>query len=185
MLQIRFAGSAPDVGEYHYAFPSDCLPWSTRAGSFVVEAPPPQEDAPTACAALAEERSRLGRSFATGDRSGHARWFTGRPARVMAGGVGGNRVPLIVPEPAALATWLSVASNLRNVNLASLDEVDKLGDPSESLAQRAKQASAGGAMVVYLSKNSRQGSAKEMWSPKTIRDRNVGPLVDGMIAEAE
>ena len=60
-----------------------------------------------------------------------------------------------------------------------------LDDPSESLARRAEQASAGGKMAVFASKHSRQRSVKAMWSPKTVRARKVGPLVGGMIAEAE
>ena len=84
----------------------------------------------------------------------------------MAGGVGGNRLLLMAPEPVSWATWLTASSDLRNVNRASLAEVDKLEDPSESLAQRAKQVSAGGKMAVFSPKTSRQRKVKAMWSPK-------------------
>ena len=83
------------------------------------------------------------------------------------------------------ATWLIAPSNLRNVNRASLAEVDKLEDPSEYLAQRAKQVSAGGKMVVYSPETSRQRRVKGMWSPKSVRAHKVGTLVDGVITEEE
>ena len=37
MLQVRLGGDAPNVGERHFAFPSDCLPWSTRQGFFEID----------------------------------------------------------------------------------------------------------------------------------------------------
>ena len=55
MLQIECAGVAPRAGEYRYAFSSDCLPWATNGGSFVIDAPPPREEVPRACAALVDE----------------------------------------------------------------------------------------------------------------------------------
>ena len=103
----------------------------------------------------------------------------------MAGGVGGNRLLLMAPEPVSWATWLTASSNLRNVIRASLAEVDKLDDPPESLAQRAKQVSAGGKMAVYSSKTSRQRQVKDIWSPKPVRAHRVGPMVDGVIMEGE
>ena len=83
------------------------------------------------------------------------------------------------------ATWLIAPSNLRNVNRASLAEVDKLEDPSEYLAQRAKQVSAGGKMVVYSPKTSRQRQVKDPWSPKSAGAHKVGPMVDGVTAGEE
>ena len=107
----------------------------------------------------------------------------GCPARVACGGVGGNRVLLLTPEPVSRDIWMAV--NLRNVNFASMAEVDKLGDPLESLPQRAKQKSAGGAAVAYASKNRAQRRANPMWSQSTARERKVGPLVDGQIVAEE
>ena len=37
MLRRRMAGAAPDVGECHSAFPSDCFPWSSTDGMFVMD----------------------------------------------------------------------------------------------------------------------------------------------------
>ena len=128
---------------------------------------------------------RLDRRFANGDNAGYVRWFTGCPVRAMAGGVGGNRLLLMVPEPASWATWLTASSNLRNVNRASLAEVDKSDDPSGSLAQRAKQVSAGGKMAVHPPKTSRQRRVKDIWSPKSAKARKVGPMVDGVIMEEQ
>ena len=83
MLQVQLAGAAPNVGVYHYAFPSDCLPWSTHNGSFVIDGPVPPDETPAACAALAEEWNRLDRPYARGDQSGRARWLPGCPVRVV------------------------------------------------------------------------------------------------------
>ena len=84
-----------------------------------------------------------------------------------------------------MATWLTASSNLRNVNRASLAAVDKLEDPSKSLAQRAKQVSAGGKMVVYSPKTSCQRRVVDMWSPKSARAHKVGLMVDGSVAGEE
>ena len=91
----------------------------------------------------------------------------------------------MTPEPASWAAWMEVSPNLRNFNLASLAEVDRLDEPAESLAQRAKRRSAGGVMVVYSSKFGRQCRVKPMWSPRSVRSRRVGPLVDGSILHEE
>ena len=156
VLQIHFAGTAPNVGEYHSAFPSDCLPWSTHNGSFEIGARAPRDEIAEACAALVGEWKALGRAYARSDRMGQARWLPGCPVRVSCGGVGGNRMLLFTPEPASWVLWLEVSSNLRYVNLASLAEVDWLDDPAESPSQLAKQKSAGGVMAAYSSKNSAQ-----------------------------
>ena len=91
----------------------------------------------------------------------------------------------MAPEPVSRATWLTASSNLRNVNRASLAEGDKLEDPPEPLAQRAKQVSAGGKMMVYSPKTSRQRRATDTWSPKSARAHKVGPMADGVVAEEE
>ena len=120
------------------------------------------------------------------------RWLVGpRPlvARLSSprgsGGVGGNRMLLVTPEPASRVTWLEASSNLRNVNSASIAEADRLNGPAESLARRAKQKSAGGKMVLYSPNRSRQCRVKPMWSPRSVRSHEVGPLVDGSILHEE
>ena len=81
MLQARVAGAAPNVGEYHYAFPSDCLPWSTRDGSFVIDSAVPPDFVVETRETLVNEWSALGRAYARGVRGGHARWVPDvRPA---------------------------------------------------------------------------------------------------------
>ena len=73
MLQVRFAGTAPNVGEYHYAFPSDCLPWATRNGFFAIECAVSSDDLMETCETLVNEMKSLGRADARGVRGGHAR----------------------------------------------------------------------------------------------------------------
>ena len=114
-----------------------------------------------------------------------AHWVAGCPVRASCGGVGGNRLLLLTPELVSWALWMEVSSNLRNVNFASLAEVDKLNDPQESLPQRAKQRSAGGMMVAYASKNNAPSMVSPMWSPSSVPERKVGPLVDGRIISEE
>ena len=55
MLQAQFAGAAPNVGEHHYASPSDCLPWSTRNGFFEIGDPASFDVISEACSVLAQE----------------------------------------------------------------------------------------------------------------------------------
>ena len=101
------------------------------------------------------------------------------------GGVGGDRLLLMTPEPVSWDIWLAVLSNLRNVNFASLAEVDKLGAPLESLSQRAKQGPPGGTMAIYASKNSAQCTVGPMWLLDTVRQLGAGPLVGGQIVVEE
>ena len=61
--------------------------------------------------------------------------------------------------------------------MTPLVEVDRLGDPQESLAQRAKQQSSGGTMVVYPSKNSSRVNLSPMWSEGTALERAVEPAI--------
>ena len=166
-------------------FPSDCLPWPARNGSFVIDGPVPPEKIPDACAALVEERNHLARPCARGEQSGRARWVPGCPVRLLGGGVGGNCMLLLTPEPASWCLWLEASSNLRNVNLASFAEVDMSDDPAESFSQRAKQKSAGGVMIAYSPKDNAQRRSNPMWSPKTMRSRRVGPSADGLILREE
>ena len=132
MLRVRLAGVAPDMGGYHSAFPSDCLPWSTSQGNFVINAEVSYEDRAATCERLVTEWKCLGQEAARGDRSGRARWVPGCPVRVARGGVGGNRLLLLTPGPVTWELRPAATANLRNVNLASLAEVDKLNNPFES-----------------------------------------------------
>ena len=145
----------------------------------------PRDEIPDARAALVGEWKGLDRSCARGERRGRPRWLPGCPVRVSCGGVAGNRMLLLTPEPASRALCLEVSSNLRNVNLASLAEVDRIGDPAESLSQRAKQKSAGGLMAAYSPKISAQFRANPVWPPRSARLRKVGPLADGLIPQEE
>ena len=130
---------------------------------------------------LVGEWKDLGRAYVRGDREGHARWLPGCPAHVSCGGVGGNRLILLTPEPASWDRWLEASANLRNVNLASLAEVDKLGEPSAPLPPRAKQKSPGGTMAVYAPKDSAQRRVNPTWPPRSVRKHEAGPCVDGLI----
>ena len=86
---------------------------------------------------LARERKNFEGAFMRGDTSGYALWAPGCPVRVSLGGVGGNRLSLLPPEPASWELRSEVTSNRRNVRLASM-AADELKSPTESLAQRAK-----------------------------------------------
>ena len=73
-----------------------------------------------------------------GEPSGYARWIPGCPIRVSLGGVGGNRLLVLTPEPASRELWAGVTSHHRNVRSASLVAVDESKSPTESLARCAK-----------------------------------------------
>ena len=174
MLQVRFAGTAPNVGEYHCAFPSDCLPWSTCNGFFVIGAAVSPGSLVETCETLVKGRKGSGRAYAHGVRGGHARWVPGCPVRVSGGGVGGYRLLLLAPGPVSWNLWLAVPPNLRNVNFASLAEVDRLGEPLEALSRRAKQKFPRGT-TNGAPKNSAPRMVNPTWSPKSARERKVGP----------
>ena len=169
MLQVRLGGAAPNVGGRHIAFPSDCLPRPTRQGFLVIDKEAPPESRVATCEKLASEWKSLDQAFVRGVRTGHPRWVPGCPVRLSCGGVGGNRMLMLTPEPVSREPWLAVTVRHRNVNLASLAEVDKLNDPSESLSQRAKQKSAGGPTAAYSSKNSSPRGVNPVWSSRTAR----------------
>ena len=137
------------------------------------------------CETLVNECKSLGRANARGVRGGHARWVSGFPVRAPCGGVGGNRLLLLTLEPVSWGLWLEVSSNLRNVNFASLAEVDRLNDPPESASQRAKQKSAGGTTAVCASKNNAPCVANPPWSPSSAHGREVWPIVGGHIISEE
>ena len=185
MLQVRFAGTAPNLGEYLFALPSDCMPCSSRNGFFAIGASVPPDGVAESCASLVKEWRSLVRAHARGVRGGHARWLPGCHGRVSCGGVGGSRLLLLTPAPVSWDLWLGVSPNLRSANFASLAEVDKSDDPAESPSQRAKQTSPGGTMAAHASKNSAQRRANHTWPPKSVRERKVGPMVGGLILSGE
>ena len=152
MLQVQLAGTAPGIGEYHYAFPSDCFAWAARDRSFIIAPGVEGEDWSRACAKMVDEWQEAEQAFARGGSDVQARWMSGGPVRAAIGGVGGNRWLLMAPEPIPAELWKSVSGNLRNVKLTCLSDVDRVGDAQSSLAQRAKQPSAGGTMSVFSSK---------------------------------
>ena len=84
-LQLRLAGAAPEVGECHFAFPSDCSPWSSTGEIFVAGDEVPEEGGEATCSTLARVWKDLGNSFVRGDCSGSARWIPGCPVRVVFG----------------------------------------------------------------------------------------------------
>ena len=94
--------------------------------------------------------------YARWARSGVARRVAGFPARVSSGGVRGHRVLVSSPEPAAWKTRCSVVGNHRDVRLASQQAVGERQSPVDSLAQRSKQLSVGGDVVVLSTTFGRQ-----------------------------
>ena len=153
MLQFRLASSAPEVGECHFAFLSDCSPWASPDGMSAISERVPKDECGEACPALVGEWRDLEVSYVRGDRSECARWISGCPARVSPGGVGGNRWVAMTPEPISWELWLPASGNHRNAKRVSLANVDKLEFPVESLPQRSGQPSAGGEMVACSSKS--------------------------------
>ena len=69
MLHIRLGGSAPGVGECHYAFPPDCFPWPADDGSFTIMPEARPQEWATKCNALVEEWKVLARAYESGDRT--------------------------------------------------------------------------------------------------------------------
>ena len=129
------------------------------------EVPPEGREATSAN--LLSEWKVLDQAYGRGDRTGCARRVPGCPVRSSCGGVGGNRLLLLTPEPVPWDLWLAVTANQRDVNLACLVEVDKFNDPLESSPQRAKQNSAGGTIAAYSSKNSMPCEVNQMWYSST------------------
>ena len=139
MLQVRLGDAAPNVGEHHFAFPSDWLPWPTRQGFFVIDKELLPESRVATRTELVSEWKSLGQAYARGVRTGHARCGPGCPVRLSCGGVGGKCMLMLTPGPASRELWLAVTAGHRNVNVASMEDVDRLNGPLESLSQRAKQ----------------------------------------------
>ena len=185
MLQIRLAGTAPDVGEYHYAFPSDCFPWSSTDGMFVMDDEVSDAGREAVCSTLASDWRNLESAYARGESAGCARWVPGCPVRVPLGGVGGNRLLVLTPEQAPWDLRYAVTSNHRNARLASMVAVAKLESPTKSLAQRAEQPAAGGNIWVYSPNDRSARELPSMWSPRTMRVRGVGPSANSFAVEEE
>ena len=159
MLQVQIAGTAPGVGEYHYAFASDCFGWSTQDRSFLIVPAVGESEWDRACSKLVEEWSEQERAYMQDDHSVQTKWMSGGPVRATIGGIGGNRWLLMVPEPVTAEVWRAVSGNLRNAKMTRLEDVDRLGDAQVSLAERAKQLSAGGSMTIF---SSRTGSRRQV-----------------------
>ena len=159
MLQVQIAGTAPGVGEYHYAFASDCFGWSTQDRSFLIVPAVGESEWDRACSKLVEEWSEQERAYMQDDHSVQTKWMSGGPVRATIGGIGGNRWLLMVPEPVTAEVWRAVSGNLRNAKMTRLEDVDRLGDAQVSLAERAKQLSAGGSMTIF---SSRTGARRQV-----------------------
>ena len=71
-LQLRSAGAAPEVGECHFAFPSECFPGSSTDGMFVIGDGVSETDREAARSTLVGERKNLEGAFARGELSGFA-----------------------------------------------------------------------------------------------------------------
>ena len=90
----------------------------------------------------------------------------------------------MAPGPITSELRSEVTSNLRNVRLGRMSEVDESGDPQEALSRRAKQPSAGGQVVVYSSKSGMQRAATPMRPESPALGRKDRPLSsDGIFGE--
>ena len=177
MLQVCLAGAAPGIGECHFACPSDCFAWSARNRSFIIAQSVPDEDWVRECSRVVDEWNDHERGYTQGDHSAQAQWMSGGPLRAAVGGVGGNRWLLMAPEPITAELWRSVTGNLRNVKMARLSEVDRIGDARVPLAQRAKQPSAGGAMAIYSPKTGMRRSVSPLGAEGDSREQGVEPVI--------
>ena len=118
--QVCLAGTAPGVGECHYAFPSDCFARSARDRSFIIAPDAADEDWAHACPRAVDERDDLERAYMQGDHSVQTRWMSGGPVRAAIGGAGGNRWFPMAPEPITAELRRTVSCNLRNVRMTRL-----------------------------------------------------------------
>ena len=132
-----------------------------------------------ACQVLVREWLALGGAYVRGDSPGSARWFPGCPARVSAGGVGGNRWLVMTPGPIPRDLRSPVSGNHRNAKRVSLANADKLKFPLESLSQRPKQPSAGGNVAKYSSKSGAKRDLLPRRPPRTMRIHGAVPSVNG------
>ena len=92
-------------GECHFAFPSDCFSCATSDGVFVTGDEVSEPDRESVSMTLVREWKCFERMLMRGDSDGYARRFPGCPVRVSLGGVGGNRLLLLTPEPASRELW--------------------------------------------------------------------------------
>ena len=77
-----------------------------------------------------------------------------------------------------------MSGNLRDVKMTRLAEVDCIGDAQVSLAQRAKQPSAGGAMTIFSPKAGTRRHVSPLGTEDSVRGQNVDPAVlDGNAGE--
>ena len=88
----------------------------------------------------------------------------------------------MAPEPITAELWRTVSGNLRNDRMARLPEVDRIGDTQVSLAQRAKQPSAGGAMAIYSPKTGMRRHVTPLGDERDSREQDVEPGIPGGIA---
>ena len=79
--------------------------------------------------------------------------------------------------------WRKVTENHRNVKPCDLSAVDKRQSPLESLSQRAKRPSSGGATVAYSSSSGLPRGLPLFWSWETTSQLNVGPSFSAPQAE--
>ena len=142
------------------------------------------EDWSRACSSMVVEWEELERAYTQGDHTVQARWLSGGPVRAAIGGVGGNRWLLMAPEPVSAELWRAVSGNLRNVKMTLLTEVDRIGDTQVSLAQRAKQPSAGGVMTIFSSKSGTRRHVTPLGTEDSMREQDVDRAVpDGNAGE--
>ena len=81
MLQLRLGGAAPEVGERHFACPSDCFPWASNDWMCVIGDEVPGEDREAMCSTLVGECRDLETVFVRGELTC---WFIRRRAVVSA-----------------------------------------------------------------------------------------------------
>ena len=91
---------------------------------------------------------------------------------------------LMVPEPIAAELWRAASGNLRNVKMARLSEVDRIGDAQVSPAQLAKQPSASGAMAIFSPKTGTRRHVSPLGTDEVLREQNEEPFApDGNAGE--
>ena len=91
MLQFHVGGTAPGLGEKHYAFAPECIARAPPNGSFAAQGSAPDEFREEARQELVGEWAQPEMSYAQGMTSGPAQWVADCPVRFSVGGVSGNR----------------------------------------------------------------------------------------------
>ena len=148
-LCFCFRASAPDAGELRFVFPSDCLARPCRDNSFDVRDEVSEADREEVCAQLVAEWNCIEAGWVAGGKANVARRASGRRARIPLGGVGGDRLLRMNPEPVIRPTWQAVVGNHRNAQGLLFEYAGAHGATVARLAKRAKPPSAGGEMVVF------------------------------------